>query len=142
MARPPTRSASSAARSQVRLAMRMSVTPLVASERTMPSPMSPAPMTRIERPSSEPRRSAAMATAAVDTEATWRPMPVSVRARLPTSRAWRNSRFSCDPAACSVWARSHATRTWPRISASPITAESRPAATENRCDAASAPSCT
>ena len=36
--------------------------------------------------------------------------PVSVRARLPTSRAWRNRRLSAGPAAPSSRARSHASR--------------------------------
>ena len=39
----------------------------------------------------------AIATAACATEVMPRPMPVSVRTRLPTSSAWRNSRFSADP---------------------------------------------
>ncbi len=47
---------------------------------------------------SPPRRSAAMATAAWDTDVMSRAMPVSVRARLPASRAWRNSRLSAGPA--------------------------------------------
>ena len=53
-------------------------------------------------------------------------MAVSVRTRLPTSRAWRKSRLSAARAAPSVRARSQAVRTWPRISDSPSTAESSP----------------
>ncbi len=83
-----------------------------------------------------------MATAAVDTEAMWRAMPVSVRARLPTSSAWRNSRLSDEPAVPSSWARSQACRTWPSTSASPTTADSSPAVTANRCATASSSCCT
>jgi hypothetical protein len=49
--------------------------------------MSPAPSTSTRRPASVPSRSVAMATAACDTDAMWRPMAVSDRARLPTSTA-------------------------------------------------------
>ena len=52
---------------------------------------------------------------------------------LPTSSAWRKSRLSDEAVAPSARARSHAAPTWPRISLSPKTAESSPAATENRC---------
>ena len=38
-----------------------------------------------------------MATAACETEVMWRPMAVSVRARLPASSAWRNSRLRVGP---------------------------------------------
>ena len=66
-----TRSASATAVSQVRLAM-MSSVPALASPSAMASPMSPAPSTSPARPSRPPRRSAAMATAACDTEVMWR----------------------------------------------------------------------
>ena len=58
---------------------------------------------------------------------------VSVRARLPTLRAWRNSRSSVERTPPSSLATCHAVRTWPRISLSPSTAESSPAATSKRC---------
>ena len=68
-----------------------------------------------------------MATAAVDTDAMLREMPVSVRARLPDLEgvAEQQVERGADRAAppgpgVQAW------RTWPRISASPITAESRP----------------
>ena len=63
----------------------------------------------------------------------WRPMPVSVRARLPTSTAWRNVRDRNWPTEPSRSATCHASRTWPRISPSPMIMESRPAATPKRC---------
>ena len=77
-----------------------------------------------------------MATAAWETEVVFSPMAVSVRARLPASRAWRKSMLRVAPVAPSASARSQAVRTWPRISLSPSTAESSPAATEKRCWAA------
>ncbi len=77
-----------------------------------------------------------MATAACDTEAMLRAMPVSDRARLPASSAWRSSRLSVCPAAPCSRARSHACLTWPWISLSPSTAESSPAVTDIRWDTA------
>ncbi len=78
----------------------------------------------------------ASATAAEDTESAERPIAVSVRARLPTSIAWRNTRASADPDAPSASARFHASRTWPRISPSPRIIESSPAATPKRWETA------
>ena len=78
-----------------------------------------------------------MATAAWDTDVMLREMAVSVRTRLPTSRAWRNSGLSTGPTLPSAAAVSHEERTWPRISCSPMTAESRPDATAKRWRAAS-----
>ena len=72
-----------------------------ASAWAMPSPMSPAPSTRMVRPSRVPSRSAARATAACDSDVVPRAMAVSDRTRLPTSTAWRNSRSSTGPAAPS-----------------------------------------
>ena len=65
----------------------------------MPRPIAPAPNTTAVRPSSPSSRSAAMTTAAWDTEVTERAMAVSVRARLPVSSARRKSRLSVGPAA-------------------------------------------
>ena len=48
----------------------------------MPSPTSPAPSTSTRRPSSDPSRCAATATAADDTDTACRPMAVSVRDAL------------------------------------------------------------
>ena len=72
-------------------------------------------------------------TAADETDTAWRPISVSVRARLPTSMAWRNVRESSGPTVPSASAARHASRTWPRISCSPMIIESSPAATANRC---------
>jgi hypothetical protein len=61
------------------------------------------------------------------------PMPVSLRARRPTLIARANSVDSTGPtvrSACAAW---KASRTWPRIWASPTTIESIPDATANRC---------
>jgi hypothetical protein len=60
-------------------------------------------------------------------------MPVSLRARLPTLIARVNRADSTGPtvrSACAAW---KASRTWPRIWASPTTIESMPEATVNRC---------
>ena len=65
-----------------------------------PSRRRRAPCTGV--PARPPRRSAAMATAACDTEAMLRAMPVSVRARLPASSAWRINRLSVAPEVPSV----------------------------------------
>ena len=95
-ARPSKRAASAFAVSHVRLATTMSTSPAAPMATAMPSPISPAPSTSTRRPLSVPSRSVAIATAACATEVMPRPMPVSVRARLPTSSAWRNSRLSDD----------------------------------------------
>ena len=99
-----------------------------------PSPISPAPTTSTRAPSSPPgRRPVARATAPWDSEVMPRAMAVSERTRLPVSTACRNRAPSTGPDTCSSWALSQARRTWPRTSDSPSTAESRPAATVNRC---------
>ena len=135
--RPPTRSARADPRSGVRLATTSSATPLEASATAVPSPTSPAPTTTTFEPASDPSRSSAISTAAWETEAVPRPIPVSDRARLPTSSARRKSRFSAARVVPSRWANIHASRTCPRISDSPSTAERRPPATSNRWVAAS-----
>ena len=53
-------------------------------------------------------------------------------ARLPASSAWRNSRSLSTPVVSSSAQRSQAWRTWPWISLSPTTIESRLDATRNR----------
>ena len=73
-----------------------------------------------------------MATAAWESEVVPRAMAVSDRARLPTSMAWRNSRVSTGPAEPSARASSQESRTWWRISPSPMMAESMPDATWKR----------
>ena len=55
--------------------------------------MVPAPTTSTRLPSRPPSWSTAISTAAWLTDAVPRPIPVSVRARLPTLSAWRNSRL-------------------------------------------------
>ena len=59
-------------------------------------------------------------------------MPVSVRARLPTSIACLNTRLSAAPHVPSSTASSHASRTCPWTSLSPSTVDSMPDATANR----------
>jgi len=61
------------------------------------------------------------------------PMPVSLLARRPTLIALVNRADSTGPTDRSAWAAENASRTWPRIWASPTTIESTPDATVNRC---------
>src|SRR5262249_295272 len=63
----------------------------------MPSPISPAPSTSTRLPSSVPSCSAAIATAACDTDVVPREIAVSDRARLPTSTACPNTPASTAP---------------------------------------------
>jgi hypothetical protein len=60
-------------------------------------------------------------------------MPVSLLARRPTLIALANRAESTGPTVRSSLAAWKASRTWPRIWASPTTIESTPAATANRC---------
>ena len=62
-----------------------------------------------------------------------RSMPVSVCTRLPTRSAGWTRSLSARPAVPASCAVRSASRTWPRICASPTTIESSPQATWNRC---------
>ena len=73
-ARPPVRSASATAVSQVRLATTSSVPALARPERHAPRPCRRRRARARRGRASPPRRSAAMATAAWETEVMWRPM--------------------------------------------------------------------
>jgi len=137
MARPPQRAASCVARVHVRLATSSDpVSMAPASACAMASPISPAPSTRVVFPANDPSSAPATATATCDSEVVPRAMAVSERTRLPTSSAWRNRVASTGPIMPSTRAASQASPTWPRISPSPSTAESSPAATLNRWAAA------
>ena len=107
-ATPPTRSARLDPRAAERLATRMSAPPARCRATATPSPIAPAPTTSTRLPARSPTTSLIISTAAWLTEAVPRPMPVSVRARLPASIAVRNSRFSVERAAPSCWAISQA----------------------------------
>ena len=111
----------SSARPVVRLATTTSAVPLLARLAAMPSPISPAPSTIKRRPFNPSNHSAAKATAAWDTEVMCWEIPVSVRARLPTSAAWRKRALRVVPHVPSSRAVSHAFFTWPWISCSPST---------------------
>ena len=76
------------------LATTSSATPRPASATAAASPTSPAPTTTTFDRLNDPRRSSAISTAACETDAVPRPIPVSDRARLPTSSARRKSRLS------------------------------------------------
>ena len=91
--------------------------------------MSPAPSTRARRPRSVPKTPSASFTATWGTESELSPIPVSERTCLPTlSEVW-NRRLSTTPVRRSSVAALYASRTWPRISPSPTTIESRDEAT-------------
>ena len=127
--RPPTRPASSRAVPTVRLATTTSRTPWSTSARAVVSAMRPAPMRSTCRPGRSSRTSSASSTATADTDADPVPMRVCARTCLPTSSACRKRRLSTGPDAPSSTASSQAWRTWPWISLSPTTMESRLEAT-------------
>ena len=121
----------------VRLHTVISAAPAWCSAVATPTPISPAPTTSTLRPASEP-------------EAVGDHLDGGVADRR---RAAADGRLACGPAcrragrggtagrassARRRWPRAtcHAARTWPRISLSPSTAESSPAATSKRCRAA------
>ena len=101
-ARPPTRAASSAARDAVRLATTIS-RDAGAGERERHAFAHARRRRARGRGGRRASRggSVASATAADETDTAWRPMAVSVRARLPTSIAWRNVRDRSGPLAPS-----------------------------------------
>ena len=131
-ARASTSRASSSAWSRVRFATAAIEAPRERRFREVSSLILPAPIRSTERPSSSPKTCCASAAAAAGTEAGLSPIAVSTRARRPACSAWRKRRSSSGPVAPP----SNAARTWPRISPSPGTSESSPAATRNRCNAA------
>ena len=92
----------------------------------------PAPISSTRRPSSSPNTCCASAAAADGTDAGLSPIAVSTRTRRPAWSACRKTWSSSGPGAPA----SNALRTWPRISPSPGTSESSPAATRKRCSAA------
>ena len=115
------------------------LTPLFASAAAVSLPASPAPTTRTVRPERSPSVLRASATAVELTETACRPISVCVRALRPTRIAvWNRREIAgvCVPAAVAAV---NAPRTCPRISDSPTTIDSTPAATRNRCRAASRP---
>ena len=88
------------------------------------APIDPAPTTSAGRP--RDRRPGPAARAAVTTLCPARSMPVSACTRLPTRSACCMSSCSSRPAASCSAATPYASRSWPRICASPTTIESRP----------------
>jgi hypothetical protein len=101
--------------------------------------MVPAPSTSARRPGRPPSARPASATQTDAVDVAPRPMPVSRRTRRPQASAWRNTAPSSSPRSSWAAASAAARRTWCWISGSPTTAESRPAATRNRCAMASSP---
>ena len=134
--RPPTRSASSRAVPTVRLATTTSCTPCWISAIAVASAIRPAPISSTRLAGRSESTSAARSSATAGTDADPVPIRVWERTDLPTSSAWRNSWFRIGPVLPSSWPSSHAVRTWPWISLSPTTIESRLEATRKSCAAA------
>ena len=100
------------------------------------APIAPAPISTAVLPASPPSRRSAMLRATDTTEAPAASMAVSECTRLPTDSARWASSCSTRPTVRLVSAVAYARRTWPSTCCSPITAESRPLATANRCSTA------
>ena len=140
MASPASARASSSARAAVRFATRKAAGRRSANCCPARRAVSPAPTTSTWRPPRSLKTLPARATAAEATETVPAPISVSVRARLPARSAVVTSRSRTLPRAPSAAARASASLTWPRISASPRTIDSRPDATRSRWRAASSSS--
>src|SRR5215212_8870982 len=136
-ATPPTLSASDAACPAVRLAIRISRTPLPLRYLTTSPLISPALRIRVRLPPSVPKTSSVIFNATRATESELFPRPVSERTRLPTRRAVWKSRLRIGPVLSSSVAARYASRTCPRIWPSPTTIESSELATRYRCRTAS-----
>ena len=106
----------------VRLATTTSATPARGQRDGHALAHSPAPSTRTRAPSSAPSRSAAIATAADDTDTVCRPMRGLGAGPLADLERVAEQQASSEPVALPSRRRlSHASRTWPRISLSPRT---------------------
>ncbi len=134
---PPSCAASRSARRGDRLATASRPTPARARVAADSAPIDPAPITSAGRPAQRTEHPRGLGQPRLTTiEAPARSMPVSACTRLPTRSACCISSCSSRPAASSSAAAAYASRSWPRICASPTTIESSPAATENRCSTA------
>ena len=100
------------------------------------APIEPAPMTTAVRPASPSSRVSAMSSATDTTEAPAASIPVSECTRLPTDSARCASSCRVRPTVWLASAAAYARRTWPSTCCSPITAESSPLVTANRCSTA------
>ena len=129
---PPRRSAISRAVPTVRLMTTSSPRPRSIRALAVDSAMRPPPTTRPRRPPRSGMASRARSAATVDTDTGRTATRVSVRTRLPVSSACRNSRSLMTPVQSSSAQRSQACRTWPWISLSPTTIESRLDVTRSR----------
>ena len=136
----PSSFATSCARLCERFSSTMSAAPSALSRRAATAPILPAPTTSTRAPLSAPRCCFAYSTAADATEAESAEIAVCVRAFLPASSASRNSVCSVLPSERARCACTYASLTWLRISASPMSIESRPVLTRKRCSIACVPS--
>ena len=121
------------ARSAERLSTTISCAPARRRWAAVSAPIAPAPTTTARTPRRSPSVWAATASASETTEAPAASIPVRVCTRLPTRSACCDSSCSVRPTVPAVSAAAYAARSWPRICASPMTIESSPAATANRC---------
>ena len=133
----PNRSASLAARSGVRLAIRVLPTPLACKCCNASSMVSPAPISSAVCSFRSPNICRASDTAANATETGLAPTSVSVRTCLATLKADWKSRVRSRPTVPDSPAVRKACLIWPRICGSPRIIESRPLHTLIRCWAAS-----
>ena len=87
---------------------------------------------RAERPATGPCRSSTMSRPTVTMERPAAPSPVERVTAFEVASARCRRRSSVGVVVPSCWAVPRAWRTWPAISSSPTTIDSRPEATENR----------
>ena len=139
-ARPPRAAASCSAFSNVRPPRTEARAPSRTIWRAASSLILPAPTSSTARSCSSPKILRASSTATCDTETAFLPIAVSVRARLAAATERLRSAFSTEPRLPAFSAASYASFTCPRICGSPITIESRLAATRKACRTAASPS--
>ena len=97
------------------------------------------PMTSARRPAGLPTRPRARTTTVEVSDEAPVASPVSARTRRPARSACATSCSTAGPVAAAAAALRCARRSWPRISGSPSTGDSSPAAVRSRCRAASVP---
>ena len=118
-----------AARSFVRFATATFAIPRPSAAFSVCKPIRPAPTTSTCLSRRSPSALSASASAIELAVAGFAPIAVSERARRPAEIAVRNRSFIPGPTVPAASPSSYASPTWPRISASPRTRESSPAAT-------------
>ena len=135
----PSPVATCAARSCRRPATARSAAPRLLNARAVPSPISPVPRIRTFAAARLPKMFEASSTATLATLTVPEDIPVWVRTCFAAWKAFWKTRFRTAPAVPDACAAAYASFTWPKISFSPRSWESRPLATSKRCRAASRP---